>query len=217
VSKPERIGPIAGLLALVLLFVNLVATRESPKPDTPTGKMVTELLDHRNAYVASAALIFAQAVLLLVFAVAIAAVVDRKDSWVGRAASPAGGAASVLAMASAVSLIAAVFTVDHERTGAAWVPIEFHTFFLASTAVPLAAFLLAVGAAAISAGTLHRVLAWASVAIGVGLAFGGLYGFGAEVDGGVFGAVWFVSGVAFFLWIVVTSIRLLRRGDEALT
>ena len=138
--KPERVGPVAGLLALVLLVVNLVATRESPKPDTPTAKMVSELLDHRNAYVASAALILAQAVLLLVFVVAIAAVVDRNDSWIGRVASLAGGAASVLAMASAVSLLAAVFTVDHEPTGAAWVPIEFHTFFLASTAVPLAAF-----------------------------------------------------------------------------
>ena len=150
-------------------------------------------------------------VLLLVFVVAIAAVVDRKDSWIGRVASLAGGAASVLAMASAVSLLAAVFTVDHEPTGAAWVPIEFHTFFLASTAVPLAAFLLAVGAAAVSTGTLHRVLAWAGLAIGVGLAFGGLYGFGRELDGGVFGAVWFVSGLAFFVWIVVASITLLRR------
>ena len=114
-------------------------------------------------------------------------------------------------MASAVSLIAAVFTVDHEPTGAAWVPIEFHTFFLASTAVPLAAFLVAVGVAAVSTGTLHRVLAWASLAIGVGLAFGGLYGFGGELDGGVFGTVWFVSGLAFFVWIVVASITLLRR------
>ena len=79
-SKPERVGPVAGLLALALLVVNLVATRESPTPDTPTAKMVSELLDHRNAYVASAALILAQAILLLVFVVAIAAVVDRKDS-----------------------------------------------------------------------------------------------------------------------------------------
>jgi hypothetical protein len=47
--------------------------------------------------------------------------------------------------------------------------------------------------------------------IGVGLAFGGLYGFGGELDGGVFGAVWFVSGLAFFIWIVVASITLLRR------
>jgi hypothetical protein len=210
-SKPERVGPVAGLLALVLLVVNLVATRESPTPDTPTAKMVTELLDHRNAYVASAALILAQAVLLLVFVVAIAAVVDREDSWIGRVASLAGCAASVLAMASAVSLLAAVFTVDHEPTGAAWVPLEFHTFFLASTAVPLAAFLLAIGAAAVSRGTLNRVLAWASLAIGVGLAFGGLYGFGGELDGGVFGAVWFVSGLAFFVWIVAASIALLRR------
>jgi hypothetical protein len=58
--------------------------------------------DHRNAYVASAALILAQAILLLVFVVAIAAVVDRKGSWIGRVASLAGGTASVLATASAV-------------------------------------------------------------------------------------------------------------------
>ena len=210
-SKPERVGPIAGLLSLALLVVNLAATRESPRPDFPTSKMVSELLEHRNAYVASAALILAQAILLLVFVVAIVAVVDRQDSWIGRVASLAGGAAAVLAMASAASLLAAVFTVDHEPTGAAWVPIEFHTFFIASTAVPLAAFLLAVGAVAVSTGTLHRVLAWARVAIGVGLAFGGLYGFGSELDGGVFGAVWFVSGLAFFVWIVVASVTLLRR------
>lgn len=75
----------------------------------------------------------------------------------------------------------------------------------------MAAFLLAIGAAAVSRGTLNRVLAWASLAIGVGLAFGGLYGFGAELEGGVFGAAWFVSGLAFFVWIVAASITLLRR------
>ena len=92
-SKPERVGPIAGLLALALLVVNLVATRESPTPDTPTGKMVAELLDHRNAYVASAALIFAQAILLLVFVVAIAALcfsgpARLRTSWRGSRSCP---------------------------------------------------------------------------------------------------------------------------------
>ena len=43
--------------------------------------MVSELLDHRNAYVASrAAPTLAHGSPLLVFVVAIAAVVDRKDS-----------------------------------------------------------------------------------------------------------------------------------------
>jgi len=92
-SKPERVGPIAGLLALALLVLNLVATRESPTPDTPTGKMVAELLDHRNAYVASAALIFAQAILLLVFVVAIAALcfsgpARLRTSWRGSRSCP---------------------------------------------------------------------------------------------------------------------------------
>ena len=47
-SKPERVGPVAGLLALVLLVVNLVATRESPTPDTPTALARTPLRRSRG-------------------------------------------------------------------------------------------------------------------------------------------------------------------------
>jgi hypothetical protein len=108
-------------------------------------------------------------------------------------------------------LLATVFTADHEPTGAAWVPLEFHTFFLTSTGVALAAFLLATGFVALSTRAFPRVLAWACLPIGVGVAFGGLFGFGAELDGGVFGTVWFVAGIAFFLWTIATSVVLLRR------
>jgi len=45
----------------------------------------------------------------------------------------------------------------------------------------------------------------------VGVAFGRLFGFGAELDGGVFGTVWFVAGLAFFLWTIGTCVVLLRR------
>jgi len=75
----------------------------------------------------------------------------------------------------------------------------------------MAIFMLATGIAALAAQTLHRVLAWACIPIGVGIAFGGLYGFGGEQGGGAFGAVWAVAGVALFVWMIVVSVSLLRR------
>lgn len=212
--KPERLGPLAGLLSLSLLVVNLFATRSAPEPDTPTAQMVAEMLEHRNAYLASAALILGQAFFLLIFAAALGAILGRVEgetSWLAGLAALAGSVASALAMASGVALLATVFTADHEPTGAVWIPLEFHTFFLTSTGVALAAFMLATGLAALSTRALPRVLAWACLPIGVGVAFGGLFGFGSELDGGVFGTVWFIAGLAFFLWTIATSVVLLRR------
>ena len=209
-TRPERLGPIAGLFTLAFLLLNLNTTREAPKPDSSTAQMVSELLQHRNAYVASAVFILAQAFFLLIFVTAIAAVVS--STWLGRLASLGGGIASAFAIASAVSLIAAVFTADHAADGAAWAPLVFHTFFLAVTGVPMAVFMLAIGVAALSEGTLHRVLAWSCIPIGIGVAFGGLFGFGSELDGGVFGTVWFISGLALFIWIIAVSVVLLRRS-----
>ena len=60
--------------------------------------------------------------------------------------------------------------------------------------------------------TLHRVLAWACIPIGIGIAFGGLFGFGSELDGGIFGGVWFISGFALTVWMVGVSVVLLRRS-----
>ncbi len=210
-TRPDRIGPVAGLLTLAFLLLNLFTTRSAPDPDSPTRQMVSELLEHRNAYIASAVFILLQAFFLLIFVTAIASVVAR-DLWLGRLASLGGGIASAFAMASAISLIAAVFTADHGASAAAWGPLSFHSFFLASTGVPMAIFMLAIGIAAVSERTLHRVLAWACIPIGIGVTFGGLYGFGGELDGGVFGAVWIVSGLALFVWIIGVSIALLRRS-----
>ena len=205
---------MAGLLSLFLLVVNLVATRAAPEPDTPTAQMVVEILDHRNAYVASAALILAQGCFLLVFAAALGAILARGQSeerWLGGLAALGGSVASGLAIASGVALLVTVFTADHEPTGVVWAPLVFHTFFLTATGVALAVFMLATGLAALSARALPRLLAWACIPIGLGIAFGGLYGFGAELDGGVFGTVWFLAGIGFFLWTIATSVVLLRR------
>jgi hypothetical protein len=211
--RPERLGPLAGLLSLLLLVVNLVATREAPEPATPTAQMVAEILDHRNAYIASAALIFAQAVFLLVFAVALGAILGRNEGdarWLGGLAAFGGSVASALAMSSGVALLVTVFTADHEPTGVVWAPLVFHTFFLTTTGIALAVFMLATGHAALSARVLPRVLAWACLPIGLGVAFGGLYGFGNELDGGVLGTVWFLAGLGFFLWTIATCVVLLR-------
>jgi hypothetical protein len=175
--------------------------------------MVSELLEHRNAYIASAVFILLQAFFLAIFVTAVASVVAG-GLWLGRLATLGGGIASAFAMASAISLIAAVFTADHGQTPAPWAPLSFHSFFLSSTGVPMAIFLLAIGVAAVSASTLHRLLAWGCIPIGVG-AFGGLYGFGGELDGGAFGAVWVVSGLALFVWMIVVSVVLLRRSWRA--
>ena len=146
-ARPERLGPLAGLLSLILLVVNLFATRSAPEPDTPTAQMVAEILDHRNAYVTSASLILGQAFFLLIFAAALGAILRRGEgetAWLGGLAALGGAVASVLALASGVALLATVFTADHDPTGVVWAPLVFHTFFLTATGVALAVFMLAL-------------------------------------------------------------------------
>jgi hypothetical protein len=55
--------------------------------------MVAEMLDHRNAYLASAGLILAQAFFLLVFAAALGAILYRSEGegrWLGGVAALGG-------------------------------------------------------------------------------------------------------------------------------
>ncbi|MEP7224867.1 MAG: hypothetical protein ABI783_07910 [Actinomycetota bacterium] len=91
--KAERLGPLAGLISLALLLVNLLATRSAPEPETPTARMVAEILAHRNTYVTSAALILGRAFFLLVFAAALGAILGRMESetaWLGGLAALGG-------------------------------------------------------------------------------------------------------------------------------
>jgi len=97
-TRPERVGPAAGLLTLGFLLLNLFTTRSAPDPDSSTAQMVWELLGHRNAYIASAVFILLQAFFLLIFVTAIASIVGP-DSWLGRLGSAGGAIAAALAMA----------------------------------------------------------------------------------------------------------------------
>ena len=139
-----------------------------------------------------------QAFLLLVFVTAISAVVAR-ELWLGRLASLGGGIASAFDMASAISLIAAVFTTNHTADGAAWAPPRLSHLLPRKHGSPHGRLHASNGRCLRSSErTLHRVLAWACIPIGIGIAFGGLFGFGGELDGGIFGTVWFVAGLGLF-------------------
>jgi hypothetical protein len=215
--RAERIGAISGFLTIAGLLGNLLFTRNAPDPDQPIAKIASELGAHEHAYLATAAFDAVQVFFLLVFAAALASLARRADEeggWLWIAIVGGAAVAAALAFASALSLVAAVFSTHYADAGpgAVLASYELHTWLLVGTCVPGAVFLAATGTACVRFRILPRWLGWIAAVDGVAAFLGFGYIFGNELDGGPLGAVWAISGIVLVLWIVVASITLLRRS-----
>jgi hypothetical protein len=213
--RAERIGAISGFLTIAGLLGNLFFTRNAPEPDQPIARIASELAAHENAYLATAAFDAVQVFFFLVFAAALASLARRADEeggWLWIAIVGGAAVAAALAFASALSLVAAVFSTHYADAGpgAVLASYELHTWFLVGTCVPGAVFLASTGAASLRFRILPRWLAWIAAVDAVAAFVGFGYIFGNELDGGPLGAVWALAGVALALWIVAVGIALLR-------
>ncbi|MEP6909716.1 MAG: hypothetical protein ABI896_04690 [Actinomycetota bacterium] len=213
--KVERVGAASGFLTIAGVVANVAFTRNAPDPDQPITKIVAELSNHEDVYLATSTFVALQAFFFLIFVSAVACVVRRaegSDGWLWIVVALGGAVSAVFALASSLSLVAAVFSTHHADAGpgAVLAPYEFHTWFLVGASVPGSAFLGASALAAIRYRALPRWLGWVAGVAAVGALVGFGYIFGNELDGGPLGVVWALSGVLLLIWIAAVSVALLR-------
>jgi hypothetical protein len=211
-ARFEWLTGIAGVLFFVVVFASFF-TPETPDADDSTAEILNELADDRTGHIASAYLGGLASVLFVAYAAGLWSRLRSLEP--GRGPSvlvplAALGSAIMILVANGV-LLAAVEAADEGREPEAvralfeldeiiFVPIGFTT----------ALFYAGAALSALPTGGLPRWLGWvaAVLAIVFPLALLGLF---SEADeGGVLGGVFFGALLVNFLWILITSIVMVR-------
>ena len=212
----ERLGGIAGVLFFVVLVASFF-TPETPDADDPTGEIVRQLADDRTGVIAGVYLGGLATVFFLIYVGALWSRLRRHEPGPGPSVLVAlGGLGTgvIILIANAV-LYATVEAADDRRE-----PEAVRALFQLDEVVFLVlGFTSAVFyAGAALSGTWSRGLPrWLSASAAVlALAFLvcllGL--FSEDEEGGVLGGIFFIAVLLNFLWILATSILLLRARTE---
>jgi len=216
VSLPlERLAALFAL-AYVGLFVGLIAfTTNGPDPTLQPADEMARAVSEGTAMRASALLGFAASIAFSGFATCLALMLLRRGDTRGAALTAvAGGLVAAIDAVSAAALITAVEAADRDLGAGVFAAFgDLHTAALLFE-------LPAVGFVLLLAWRIHfgRIVSWLGVVVGLGcvLAAGAAIRDFDQVHraGGPFGfavVLWFIG---LPIWLVVTSIVLLRRGDQ---
>jgi len=213
----QRLGALSGVLFFVAVLGSFF-TPETPDADDPTAKIVSAIADDRTAHLVGIYLSGLASLLFLVFVAALyarlrAAETDRGPSIL--VALGGLGTAVIILVASGVFL-ALVEAADEGREPAAVRALfeldELMFLFIGWTA---AAFYLGVALSSLATGSLPRWLAWIAAALTAVFVIGFFGIFSEGDDGGVLGWIFFIGILVNFLWILATSIVMLRSQPTA--
>jgi hypothetical protein len=215
-SSWERQAAIAGLLFVAVLIASFF-TPSTPDIDDSTAKIVQDLADDRDGLIAGAYLGGIASVLFIAFT---AGVWSRMRAAEGEAGPSVltllGGLGSALVIIIANGILLATVYAAYEGREPDAVRALFeldNTVFL-GLGFTSAAFYGGVALSAIPRRSLPSVLAWAAAALAVAFPVSLLGLFSKADDGGALGTVFFIALLVNFLWIVATSIVLLRTSGE---
>jgi Domain of unknown function (DUF4386) len=208
----QRTGGVAGLL----FFLTVVAstfTPEGPEADDPTAQIVSETADDKSAYLLSILLTGFAAFFFLVFVVALYARLRAAEPDRGPAILvPLAGAATavVVLLANGVTLALVVAADQGREPEAVRALFELDQTMFIGFVWTSAAFYAAVALSSLATGSLPRWLGWTAALLVVLFLVGS---FGVLSDWDESGGVGFLIFVAFLLnvlWILATSIVMLR-------
>ncbi len=207
-----RLGATSGIAAVILLLAIIALTPAIPPPNHSLGDITRSTTEDADAILRGAYLGMLFSGLLLLFGASIAAWLRRAERatggwWIVALAGIAGTTVGILSNTLAVTFVRAV---GHGTTGKAlWTGYPSGPDGVL-IAIPLAVFLLGAGLGARASGALPRWLSWLAVASAALFAVGAGGVMGDEVDGGVLGMFLVLSYLALLVWIVGSSISMLR-------
>jgi len=213
----QRIGAISGILFFVAVFASFF-TPETPDADDPTAKIASELADDRSAHLVTVYLLGLGSLLFILFVGALwsrlrAAEADRGPSIV---VALAGIATAVIVLVSSMVFLALIEAADEGREPAAVRALfELDELIFLAIGWTSAAFYGGVAVSSLANGSLPRVLGWiaAGLAVLFPICFFGI--FSESDDGGILGGIFFLGILINFIWILATSIVMLRSRTGA--
>lgn len=219
----ERLGAATGIVAaLMLVVIAVFDPGEFPEATDPASTFASFVSEQGSNLRAQALFIATFATLLLWFLGTLRASLRRAEGGEGRLSSIAfgGGVATATMILVSGGIQAQTFFQDIESLS----PERIRDLWLAVTVVGDAAFGLStfaravlVGAAswcAIRFGGLPKWLGWLGMVIALASLVGGLAVLEAG-DEGIFGGIWFISFLAFFVWLLIAGIVLTIRTGTA--
>ena len=206
---------IAALFALgyVALFIGLIAfTTNGPDPTLRPGDEMARAVTEGGAMRASALLGFAASLSFAGFAVSLAVLLARSGDVLGAALTAvSGGLVAAIDAISAAALIVAVEAADRGLGAGVFAAFgDLHTAALLLELPPVGFVLVFAWRA-----QLGRVVSWLGLVVGAGCVLGPAAAMSQDFDRGPFGfavVIWFVG---LPLWLIATSIVLLRRSRQA--
>jgi hypothetical protein len=211
----DRIGAAAGLAAVILLLALFTMFPALPAPDKPIGQIAHAAATDTDSYLRAAYVGALLSGALLIFGAAVAARFRRisggADGWSVVAMVGIASAAAVGIVSNALT-ITLVRAVGHGARGdSLWIGYGTDHWIGVLTAVPLAVFLLGAGLGARASGAGPRWLGWLGVALAAVFVLGAGSVMGDEVEGGIPGTVLVLGYVGLLVWIVGSSVSMLRR------
>jgi hypothetical protein len=213
----QRLGAVSGLLFFVAVLASFF-TPETPDADDATAEIVSSIADDRTAHLVTVYLQGIASLLFIMFVGALyarlrAAEIDRGPSIL--VALGGLGSAIIILISSGVFL-ALIEAADEGREPAAVRALfELDEVIFIVIAWTSATFYLGAALSSLTTGSLPRWLGWAAAALVVVFVVGFLGIFSEDDDGGVLGGILFIGILLNFLWILATSIAMLRSRPAA--
>jgi hypothetical protein len=213
----QRVGAVSGIVFFVLVLTSFF-TPDTPDEDDPTAEIVSSIADDRSGHLAGVYIGGVASLLFLVFVGALwsrlrAAEIDRGPSIL--VVLGGVGTTTIILLANSV-LFALVDAADAGREpDAIRALFELDQTLFLGVGWTSAAFYLGVALSSLATGSLPRWLGWVAAVLALLFVVGFLGIFSEDDEGGALGALFFIGLLVNFLWILATSIVMLRSRPVA--
>jgi hypothetical protein len=208
----QRAGAVSGILFFVLVIASFF-TPETPDEDDPTAEIVSSFADDRTGHLVGVYIGGLASLLFLVFVGALwsrlrAAEADRGPSIL---VALGGLGTAVIVLGANAVLMAVVDAADQGREPEAVRALfELDLVLFLGIGWTSAAFYVGAALSSLGGGSLPRWLGWTAAGLAVAFVIGFLGIFSEDDEGGVLGWVFFAAVIVNVLWILATSIVMLR-------
>ena len=197
-------------LGYVVLFASLLAfTTDGPDPTLPAKEEMARAVSEGTAMRASALLGFAAALSFAGFTVCLALMLMRQGDQLGAAlTATAGGVSAAVDAVSAAALVVAVEAAGRGLSADVFAAFgDLHTGALLLQLAPVGIVLLLAWRV-----KLGRLVSWLGVVVGVGCIVGTGAAMSQDFDRGPLGIGVFMWFIGLPVWLIVTSVVLVRRS-----
>jgi hypothetical protein len=208
----ERLGAACGVAFFVLVVASFF-TPDTPDADDATAEIVASIADDRTAHLVSAYLSFLATLFFLVFTAALWGRLRRAEAERGPSVLVLlGGLGSSLMILVANGVFLALIEAADEgrEPEAVRALFELDEILFIGIGITTAAFYAGAALSALATNSLPRWLGGIAAALAVVLPITMLAIFSDSDEGGVLGGIFFAAILVNFLWILATSIVMLR-------